>query len=369
MEKAEQKIDVVDAIAFFWRAKAYILVGALIGLSAGFAFQKRYRPDVFVSYVPLVVETSREVRAKSLISNMDRMLRTSAHARVIYGDFVANTDDEFRQLLQKLGWTEERFTALQTGQMGAERIPLRIVYHNEEFVDYNVERMNSTGYYLLLSLDLPNISQEIAAKFGRGLRSSLLKINEGVIAKHVDKPGFESVVQSSEFFLKMLETKEYILSTHFRKIHEIEVKLLKRLGSPNHFLGGSDQILRLLEYLLRDNKISRDEALAIQKEKSKIDMEIHKTQLTYAYLDDFNASIRAMDLLDLEALMNLPQTAPIFNVDEAGLHTKYPIGPGVKAKVSKFILFLALGFAIGSLFGLFAYSFKLHLRHRAGLAG
>lgn len=67
-------VDLIDLIAFFWRSKIWIAVGAMAGLIIGFAINSG-RPDGnIVATVPVVIESAGQIATRSVIAQMNQAI-------------------------------------------------------------------------------------------------------------------------------------------------------------------------------------------------------------------------------------------------------------------------------------------------------
>lgn len=121
------EIDLVELLAFFWKIKIEIILGAVLGLFAGAGVAWKILPVTYRTQIPLVLEKNETALAepKKMVENFNSALNVSDNARVLWRS-VFNQSPELARLLKEENLNEDTLAAAQALSDKPEKSPLRL---------------------------------------------------------------------------------------------------------------------------------------------------------------------------------------------------------------------------------------------------
>ncbi|MEY4064305.1 MAG: hypothetical protein RIR26_513 [Pseudomonadota bacterium] len=127
MNPPSDEIDLVELLAFFWKIKLEIALGATVGLLLGGLVAWRVLPVTYRTQIPLVLEKSETVlgESKKMVENFNNALNVSDNARVLWRS-VFNQSPELARLLKEENLNEDSLAAAQALSDKPEKSPLRL---------------------------------------------------------------------------------------------------------------------------------------------------------------------------------------------------------------------------------------------------
>lgn len=357
----DEYIDLVDVIRFFWRARFYMLVAVLIGLSSAALVSFKLRPSTYIYSVPVYVDNRPGLSFDGVITKFNHVVSTSGVADNIFEQLVKEQDPRVIELIRKNGWTKDRFIGLQVGK--DVLTPLKLVKSdrgNEYIIESKFNIRDEEG---ILTKALIAATHEFISA-----RNLFVASSQAQDVNNDEMRELNAAINSFEQFSnrRMVEESETRL-----KLFSLEAKLSERLGSqagaPHG--GETDQVTRLLGYLFHSKKISKKEFQEITKTHATYLSRLEIIRIKYeSMMLELGASVkkRADSIISREVDKDgvspevIPTLALIKDVFEERLANDQ-----VERIESKRPLYFVVGIILGLVSGVFGFAVREFIRENS----
>ena len=322
----------IDVIGFLWRAKLWVIIGILLGVTGAVITVYAKKPPAYVTSFPITLEVTRSLSTEGIITK--------------FNDFIERTDTR---------------AALSGVEPVGGKMPFKL---------------NAVGNVLTLEVSRlsSDPSGEDAMKTADLLTNIARELNNKIIAA---ANGVEPNVTTSapgqdlgEQFAKVAAMAASEEAPLRAKLFALESRLAQKSGikpqpsmtvntavSAGTSLG--DDVLRLVGSL--DGKLSPAERTAVMHEYSDLVGQIRATQAKYVQpLTEMTTAMATLSPGIIKRATGDIGQVPVLVVDNlaykasvaAGTHERYE---------SKRALFIVLGFILGGMLGLMAYGVRLFI--------
>jgi hypothetical protein len=324
----EEYIDIIDVMGFLWRAKVFVIAGALIGVITSISVALAKKPPVFVTTLPVILQVAGAAKPEDIVSKFNGLLS------------LPNVQNS---LISK----------------GVEfiggKLPFKLKTASGNVrLEYSSELADPAGEKAL-------VAAQALASAAEDLNK---KIYEASAQSHLDKqPQSDLEIQ----FARVSEAQAREESPHRIKLFEIETSLAQKSGSrpiPAAFIEGTsigDDVLRLIAAA----KLSDTERLKIVNQYSELVGKIKAIQAKYEPpIKDMTDALTSLSSGVLGAAMSESGSYPVLLVS-AGQY-KASVAAGNHERYENMLpLFGVLGVLLGALSGMMAYGLLVFSRENA----
>jgi hypothetical protein len=330
---SKEFIELFDVAAFLWRARIFLLLGIVLGITTSAVLLDKKKPPAYVTSLAIRLETVGGINTEGVINN-------------------------FSQFVER----PELKTRLSDVEPVGGRMPFKLV---------------STGNALTLEVASlhADASGARALKSAEGLTAAAREMNNKILeAANAVVNNSDGEKQGSGFesqFAKLAAMQASEEAPLRAKLFGLEARLARRSGlrpvpsvvvQPGAAGGGmglGDDVMRLFGAL--DGKLSGSERDAVLSEYADIVGRIRAVQAKYAQpLTEITAAMAALSDGILKAASGDVGLVPVVVVDKAAFAGAVAAGTHERYE-SKRVLFLALGVILGGILGLMAYGFLVFI--------
>lgn len=342
-------IDLVEVILFVWKARLFILLGAILGIALGWIAAEIKAPKLFITSLPLVWGGEIPTIADSYIANFNRVVTDPGVAGEVFTALEADTDPRIKPLLDSVGLDRQTFLRLQSGKQGGNFIPLRLMRDGPLVLETRFTKSR-------------DVNAELSMAFARAIQSVMDARWEKIGGKSpplVKDPGQKKSEMSR--YIARYEDVARLRAAELDPIkiqmYAIESRLAQKLKSPlNKIVRNDENVLWLLGALLNSGGISAPEAEEVAGKyallAAKLAVASARHQLLFKDANDVMSQVlsRTDQSLSLELL-------PMIKVDVPAMQAQLKSG-ALERSESRIWVFTLVGAALGGLAALICYAFS-----------
>jgi hypothetical protein len=323
-------IDIIDVIGFIWRAKVFVLIGALIGAATVVGIINTKKPPVFKTLLPATFEVAGGVTADSNIAKFNELIG--------------------REEVQK---------SLELANVGfiAGRVPFKLSNSGNQ-----------------LTLEFASLTSdplgERALKAAKSLAEASRAVNKKIDNSAESASPKKSARSDLEIkFARLAEAQAREEAIPRVKLFTLEARLAQKSGmnpAPAAIVNGTalgDDVLRLLAGA--EVKLTPDERQEILDEYAKLVGEIESIQSKFEQpTREMAAAMAGLSSSIINLAASDGDKFPVVTIDEAAFKSSVVAGSHEHYE-SKGLIFIIIGLTGGAILGLAMFGFARFARENA----
>lgn len=347
-------VDIIDLAAFLWKARIFIIIGIIVGISVSLVIQYYFKPTKYLVEIPATVEFLATNDEDGMFSRFNSTFTTRKNAEILYKTLTASATPEITEALNKMLLNSEKFIALQTsGSLG--KIPFMLSRAKTGGFSFQGQ-FRANDSQALVTLALVAAARKVATENNEFQQADSEKI---AAAKQTQDSEMQDILESHLIKRGLEEDRAKV------KLLAIEANLSKQLGPTPGIVFDpyQDQIPRLLGYLKNAGKISDAELQKVSETRSKLISNMESARSRYVrVINDAQESFQVSSKRALTHASEALALIPVLKADDT--LAKQVIQDGSYQRVeSKTIIFLIAGILGGAIGGACAFAIRLFIRH------
>ena len=316
----DEYIDIIDVLAFLWRAKVFVITGILLGLVGAIAVTEAKKPAVYVTTMPVSLEVAGGITGDGIIAKFNGLLGRA----------------DVRSAMQSAG----------VSNIGG-KLPFRL-------------KNDSAGVSLEVSSLVADAAGEKALGAVKSLATAARDLNKKMSEAADLSPALKEPKSDLEVQFARLASAQALEEAPVRtKLFALESKLAQKSGirpAPAAVLKGTaigDDVLRLLG--AADGKLPAAERDAVISEYSQLVGAIKAVQAKYEQpLVEMTSALGSLSAGLIKSATGEGDNYPVIAVNEAAY--KASVAAGIHERYeSKRLLFAILGILLGGILGLMVF--------------
>jgi len=319
----EEYFDFIDVLAFFWRARFFLMIGSVLGCAFAIIFAFMKKPPVFVTTLPVTIEVAGGVRPEEITAKFSSLIGREDILKAFEAKDIEFIGGQLPFALRN----SPRSTTLE----------------------FRSKSSDPTGGMALM-----------AAKV---LADAAVSLNKKISASDISPIASKPINSHVEVnFAKLAEAQAREEAPLKIKLYTIEAELAQKTGmrpQPSAAATGAslgDDVLRLLAAV--PTKVPDDEVSKIVLEYSELVGKIRAVQAKYEYpARELTKEMASLSSSLIGDTGGEAQKYPVIVVNEADYRAA--VAAGTHERYENKLLFMA-GFGIlsGALFGTIASSLR-----------
>jgi hypothetical protein len=333
----DQTIDVIDMLGFLWRARVYVAVGVVIGLSWAFFLTRSPVQLYFVTQIPVTVSPSPDTTIDQSIALYRSLIITPEIANAVFVHLESSQDQSVKNALMAQALTKQDFVRMQVTQdISRERLFDLVKAPGQEGFVFET-RLNAADDEGLLSQAIIN---------------ALFVV---LINQHSDLPKVE---QHLDFFVESLRLRDAELSEPQKKLQELESSLhALQKGLPNHY--EPDDVPLILGQLVHAARLNPQDAKGVLDKWLQLSFTLDKLNVKHSpVVRKIEAISHRTKKTDSGSLDFAGKFAPVVQIDHDTLKI-LSLGPTVKRIGGHKANLYPIGVLLGIIGSLMVYGVQL----------
>ena len=316
----DEYIDIIDVLAFLWRAKVFVITGILLGLVGAIAVTEAKKPAVYVTNMPVSLEVAGGITGDGIVAKFNGLLGRT----------------EVRVAMQSAG----------VSNIGG-KLPFKL-------------KNDSAGVSLEVSSLVADTAGDKALAAAKALATAARDLNKKMSEAASLAPLSKASKSDLEVQFARLASAQALEEAPVRaKLFAMESRLAQKSGikpTPAAVVNGTaigDDVLRLLG--AADGKLSAAERDAVIFEYSQLVGTIKALQAKYEQpLAEMTSALASLSAGLIKSATGEGDSYPVIAVNEAAYKASVAAGTH-ECYESKRLLFAILGIMLGGMLGLMAY--------------